>query len=92
MNAKSIFEAAMEVDDFPVKKTILIDGKERTLEIASTFWEGLEEISRREGWSISELCETVEKRSRWKLTLPRAIESFVTNYFRSPLEAKEARI
>lgn len=72
-----------------VSRTVKIAGQSCQIRIEPSYWEALEEISRREGLDIDELCTDLKerldaqtRRSESGVSLANAVRVFVVGYFR----------
>lgn len=63
-------------------RTVTVHGRPTKLTLDTEFWTGLEEIGRREGFTVDELVEAMELRRRGIVSLPRMIEACSVAYFR----------
>lgn len=72
-----------------VSRTVTIAGQSCQIRIEPSYWEALEEISRREGLDINELCSDLKdrldmqnRRGDTGVSLANAVRVFVVGYFR----------
>jgi predicted DNA-binding ribbon-helix-helix protein len=65
-----------------VNRNVVIDGHRTSMRLESSMWEALEEIAAREGLSVSQLCEQVDRRRR-QSSLTAAMRVFIVSYFRT---------
>lgn len=72
-----------------VSRSVTIAGESCQIRIEPSYWEALEEISRREGLDIDELCTDLKERldlqnrhSDTGVSLANAVRVFVVGYFR----------
>ena len=62
-------------------RNVVVRGRRTSLRLEPPMWEALEEIARREGLGIAELCTLVDRQRR-ESTLTAAIRVFILHYFR----------
>lgn len=62
-------------------RNVTLRGRRTSLRLEAPMWEALEEIARREGLGIGELCAMVDRQRR-ESTLTAAIRVFILHYFR----------
>lgn len=72
-----------------VSRTVKIAGESCQIRIEPSYWEALEEISRREGLNVDELCTDLKerldaqtRRTESGVSLANAVRVFVVGYFR----------
>lgn len=72
-----------------VSRSVTIAGQSCQIRIEPSYWEALEEISRREGLDIDELCTDLKerldlqnRRNESGVSLANAVRVFVVGYFR----------
>lgn len=65
-----------------VNRNVVIGGHRTSMRLESSMWEALEEIAAREGLSVSQLCEQVDRRRR-QSSLTAAMRVFIVSYFRA---------
>ncbi|PWC43908.1 hypothetical protein TSO221_18690 [Azospirillum sp. TSO22-1] len=72
-----------------VSRSVTIAGQSSQIRIEPSYWEALEEISRREGLDINELCTDLKerldiqnRRNDAGVSLANAVRVFVVGYFR----------
>ncbi|PWC59501.1 hypothetical protein TSH7_20460 [Azospirillum sp. TSH7] len=71
-------------------RTLKLSGRDVTIRLEPSYWEGLEEICRREDLTVDELCYDVRDRmeqqgrrsSQAGVSLANALRVFVVGYFR----------
>ena len=71
-------------------RTLKLSGRDVTIKLEPSYWEGLEEICRREDLTVDELCYDVRVRmerqgrrsSQAGVSLANALRVFVVGYFR----------
>ncbi|WP_455185586.1 ribbon-helix-helix domain-containing protein [Azospirillum palustre] len=71
-------------------RTLKLSGRDVSIRLEPSYWEGLEEICRREVMTVDELCDDVRDRmerqarhsSRSGVSLANALRVFVVGYFR----------
>ncbi|WP_109150529.1 ribbon-helix-helix domain-containing protein [Azospirillum sp. TSO5] len=71
-------------------RTLKLSGRDVTIKLEPSYWEGLEEICRREDLTVDELCYDVRDRmeqqgrrsSQAGVSLANALRVFVVGYFR----------
>lgn len=71
-------------------RTLKLSGRDVTIRLEPSYWEGLEEICRREDLTVDELCYDVRDRmeqqgrrsSQASVSLANALRVFVVGYFR----------
>jgi predicted DNA-binding ribbon-helix-helix protein len=71
-------------------RTLKLSGRDVTIRLEPSYWEGLEEICRREDLTVDELCYNVRDRmeqqgrrsSQANVSLANALRVFVVGYFR----------
>lgn len=73
----------------PTTRTVKIAGRSHKVRIEPSYWEALEEIVRREGLNIDELCtelkerlEAQARRNESRASLANALRVFIVGYFR----------
>ncbi|MDR6771626.1 ribbon-helix-helix domain-containing protein [Azospirillum sp. BE72] len=73
-----------------VPRTLKLSGRDVSIRLEPSYWEGLEEISQREDLTVEELCGDVRDRmeqqgrrsSQAGVSLANALRVFVVGYFR----------
>ncbi|CAO3456507.1 ribbon-helix-helix domain-containing protein [Azospirillum largimobile] len=73
-----------------VTRTLKLSGRDVSIRLEPSYWEGLEEISQREDLTVEELCGDVRDRmeqqgrrsSQAGVSLANALRVFVVGYFR----------
>lgn len=63
-------------------RNVRLRGQRTSLRLEPSMWEALEEISRREGCSINEICSLIEDQRRGS-TRTAALRVFILYYFRA---------
>ena len=71
-------------------RTLKLSGRDVTIRLEPSYWEGLEEICRREDLTVDELCYDVRDRMEQQgrrsspagVSLANALRGFVVGYFR----------
>jgi len=71
-------------------RTLKLSGRDASIRLEPSYWEGLEEICRREDLTVDELCDDVRDRMdqqarhspRSGVSLANALRVFVVGYFR----------
>ncbi|QCG91229.1 ribbon-helix-helix domain-containing protein [Azospirillum sp. TSH100] len=71
-------------------RTLKLSGRDVSIRLEPSYWEGLDEICRREDLTVDELCEDVRERMeqqarrlpRSGVSLANALRVFVVGYFR----------
>lgn len=63
-------------------RNIKLQGKRTSLRLEPAMWDALEEISRREGRTIHDICAAIEDR-RLQSTRTAAVRVFILRYFRA---------
>ncbi len=69
-----------------VNRNVTINGHRTSVRLERKMWEALEEIARREGRSINDICSQVEG-SRQESTLTAGLRVFLLSYYREAAEA-----
>lgn len=59
------------------------------MRLESSLWDALEEIARREGGSVNELCGRIDSR-RGEMSLTGAVRAALVSYYRDMLEDVES--
>jgi predicted DNA-binding ribbon-helix-helix protein len=59
------------------------------MRLESSLWEALEEIARREGGSVNDLCGRIDSR-RGEMSLTGAVRAALVSYYRDMLVSAEA--
>ena len=65
-----------------VTRNILVGGRRTSIRLEPALWDALEEISRREGLSLHEICDRIDRRRR-ESSLTAAIRVFILSYYRA---------
>ena len=68
-----------------VTRNIFLNGRRTSLRIEMPVWDGLDEIARREGMSINELCTHIDC-NRPERSLTASVRVYVLTYFRAMAE------
>ena len=63
-------------------RNIHLNGQRTSLRLEPAMWEALEEICRREGRSLNDICAYIEAR-RGRSTRTAAVRVFILRYFRA---------
>lgn len=63
-------------------RTVNLPNRRTSMRLEPFFWDALEEIARREGRSVGDLCAEIDAR-RGRDNLTSAVRVFVTAYFRA---------
>jgi predicted DNA-binding ribbon-helix-helix protein len=61
------------------------------MRLESSLWEALEEIARREGGSVNDLCGRIDAR-RGDMSLTGAVRAALVSYYREELETVESHV
>ena len=64
------------------ERTIALAGGPARIALETIVWEGLDEVARREGRPVAELCGELETGLDADVPLATAIRTYVLNYFR----------
>lgn len=62
-------------------RNVTINGRRTSLRLEEEFWDGLSDISQREGLTIHELCTLID-RHRHGSSRTSAVRAFIVTYFR----------
>ncbi|HYH18278.1 MAG TPA: ribbon-helix-helix domain-containing protein [Azospirillum sp.] len=63
-------------------RTITLSGRSARLRLEASVWDGLDEVARREGRAVTDLCAELDARRATDTPLTTAIRAFVLGYFR----------
>ena len=63
-------------------RNVTINGRRTSLRLEEEFWDGLSDISEREGLSVHELCTLID-RHRHGSSRTSAVRAFIVTYFRT---------
>ncbi|WP_042691986.1 ribbon-helix-helix domain-containing protein [Azospirillum sp. B506] len=88
-NSKSRIDQSTGVASL-ASRTLKLSGRDVPIRLEPSYWEGLDEICRREDLTVDELCDDVRNRmeqlarrsSRSGVSLANALRVFVVGYFR----------
>ncbi|MFN4088229.1 MAG: ribbon-helix-helix domain-containing protein [Alphaproteobacteria bacterium] len=70
-------------------RNVMVQGHRTSMRLEAAFWNGLEEICRREDMTINQICTQVSRR-RGQASLTAAVRVFVVSYFRRAAEGLRA--
>ena len=73
-----------------VKRSVLIGNHKTSVSLEQPFWEGMKEISRERGKTLSELVSEIDDK-RQQGNLSSAIRLFVLDYFRTAAEGNASK-
>ena len=73
-----------------VKRSVVIGGHKTSVSLEEAFWNGMKEISRGQGSSLSELVSEID-RTRQQGNLSSAIRLFVLDHFRNSADPSSHR-
>ena len=73
-----------------MSRNIVVSGRRTSMRLDSSLWLVLEEIARREGRSIPELCTQVDER-RGEMSLTAGVRAGLVDYLWSALRAAEGK-
>jgi len=65
-----------------VSRTVPVAGRQARLRLETSVWEGLDEVSRREGRPVADLCSELDATRADGTPLATAIRTYVLGYFR----------
>jgi len=68
--------------DGMVPKNVVVNGKRTSMRLEPAMWQALEEISRAEGCTVAEICDTVEKLCQPGHNFTSAMRVFIMEYYR----------
>jgi len=72
-----------------VSRNVVVSGRRTSMRLESSLWDALEEIARREGGSVNELCGRIDSR-RGEMSLTGAVRAALVSYYRDMLEDIES--
>ena len=72
-----------------VSRNVVVSGRRTSMRLESSLWDALEEIARREGGSVNELCGRIDSR-RGDMSLTGAVRAALVSYYRKMAETAEA--
>jgi predicted DNA-binding ribbon-helix-helix protein len=76
-------KAAIESKSTLVSKNVVIAAKRTSVRLEPEMWDGIHEISQREGLSVHKLCTGVSEQKLKDTSLTAAIRVFIMRYFRT---------
>jgi len=71
-----------------VSRNVVVSGRRTSMRLESSLWDALEEIARREGGNVNELCGRIDSR-RGDMSLTGAVRAALVSYYREMLETAE---
>jgi predicted DNA-binding ribbon-helix-helix protein len=72
-----------------VSRNVVVSGRRTSMRLESSLWEALEEIARREGGSVNDLCGRIDAR-RGDMSLTGAVRAALVSYYRDLLDNVES--
>ena len=73
-----------------VSRNIVVSGRRTSMRLDSSLWFVLEEIARREGRTVQDLCTQADQR-RGEMSLTAAVRAALVDYLWSALRAEEGQ-
>ena len=64
-------------------RTIPLPGRRARLRLEAMVWDGFDEIARREGRPVTDLCNELDATRPSNVSLATAVRTFVLDYFRA---------
>jgi len=69
-------------------RNVVVSGRRTSMRLETSLWDALEEIARREGGSVNDLCDKIDA-CRDGLSLTGAVRAAMVSYFRDQLQLAE---
>ena len=71
-----------------LSRNVVVSGRRTSMRLESSLWAALEEIARREGGTVHDLCTLVDMR-RGEMSLTAAVRAGLVHYFWNKLKLSE---